>query len=126
MDDVTIMKVTLEEQYAIHRVLRRMTEFRLELNLKKCHFCYQEIEFLGYHISKNGIRTTNKHLQAIKDFPVPTNSREVQQSLGLFSYFRRFIPSFSRIAKPLLDLLRKDSAFCFSSECKNAFQHLKT
>ena len=126
MDDVTIMTVILEEHFdAIHRVLRRMTEFRLELNLKKCHFCYQEIEFLGYHISKNGIRPTNKHLQAIKDYQVPTNSREEPQILGLFSYFR-FIPSFSRIAKPLLDLLRKDSAFCFSSECKNAFQHLKT
>lgn len=54
-----------------------------------------------------------------------TTAKAVQSCLGLFSYFRRFVPQFSRIAKPLQDLIRKDAFLDFNQDCYNAFCELR-
>lgn len=72
-----------------------------------------------------GIRPNDHHLSAIKNYPVPTNTKQLHSCLGLFSYFRRFVPGFSRIALPLLNLMREGVPFNFDKECDSAFSVLR-
>lgn len=97
----------------------------MELNLGKCKFCYAEIEYLGYLVNAQGIRPSNRHIENIRSYPLPRNAREIQSCLGLFSYFRRFVPNFSRIAKPLLDLAKSKCPFEMTDERVSTFNELR-
>jgi len=57
------------------------------------------------------VKPDPKKVKAIREFPQPGNQKNVKQFLGLADYYRRFIPNFSKVAKPLTDLLKKESAF---------------
>lgn len=109
----------------LERVLIRLREYRLELRMSKCKFLFNEVDYLGYTVNKMGIRPTDAHIRAIRDYPIPKNVKQLQSCLGLFSYFRRFVHSFSRIAKPLCDLLKSDAVFVFDNACVSAFQQLR-
>lgn len=83
------------------------------------------MEYLGYFIDPSGIRPTENHLNTVKNISLPKNQKELQTCIGLFSYYRKFVQSFSTIAIPLLDLLRKDVKFHLSEECIKAFNYFK-
>ena len=126
MDDVTLATDTIDEHIdLLGRVLRRLAEFRLEIKLKKCQFCFSEIELLGFTVSEKGIRPNNAHLEAIKSMPFPTDANQVNKCLGLFSYFRRFVPSFSAISQPIRNSIKPGSKFEFDENCKRAFVTLR-
>jgi len=82
-----------------------------------------KIEFLGYVITHNKALSP-RHTEAINEFKQPANVHEVQCFLGLTSYFRRFIKDFSLKARPLQNLLRKDTTFCFDEKCMKSFNLL--
>jgi len=84
-----------------------------------------KIEFLGYVITHNEATLSPRHTEAINKFKQPTNVHKVQRFLGLTSYFRRFIKDFSLKARPLQNLLRKDTTFCFDEACVKSFKLLK-
>lgn len=127
IDDIAIATRTIPEHFdLLGRLLRRLAEFRLEIKLSKCQFCYTEIDLLGFNISKHGIRPNNGHLEAIHVFPTPKNVADIQKCLGLFTYFRRFVPSFSSIAAPLRNLTKPGVDFVFDEGCKLAFEELRT
>lgn len=126
MDDLLLAtKDLIEHKLMLSKILQIMSRRGLSLNMEKCQFVRTEIEYLGYAVSSKGIRPSDHHIAAIKKYPLPTNAKEVQSCLGLFSYFRRFVPSFSRVAKPLQNLLWKDAAFNFDKNCYEAFYQLK-
>ncbi|KAG5308159.1 TF28 protein, partial [Pseudoatta argentina] len=78
-------------------------------------------------ITLNGsVRPSEHKTRVVINFPTPTNAKQVQSFLGLTGYFRKFIPAYSEIARPLSDLLKNDAMFRFDDEQKNAFQKLKT
>lgn len=125
MDDILVATATPDSHLAIlKRLFNRLGEYGLEINLKKCYLLQSSIDYLGYSANKNGIRPNDSHCATIKNYPIPKNTREVQSCLGLFSYFRRFVPSFSRTAGPLLNLLKTDKPFVFDSDCERAFYTL--
>lgn len=125
MDDLLLDTENLSEHKQLpSKILRTLTCRGLSLNMKKCKFVCTDIEYLVYVVSAQGIRPSNGHMAAITKFPAPTNAKEVQ-SCWLFYYLRRFVPSFSRIAKPLQNLLRKDAFFNFDQNCRDALNHLK-
>ncbi|XP_068140351.1 LOW QUALITY PROTEIN: uncharacterized protein [Drosophila tropicalis] len=80
---------------------------------------------MGYLANSTGITPKPAHIQAIRDLPIPRDSKELERCLGLFSYFRRFVSGFAKIACPLSRLLRKDTPYVFSEECLEAFRTLK-
>lgn len=126
LDDIMIATEDLEEHKKILKeVLTTLAEAGLILNFEKCKFAYEEISYLGYVVNVMGVRPNDEHLQAIMEFPVPKNTKEVHCCVGLFSYFRKFVKDFSRIAKPLSQLTRKDAVFMWSDECMKAFEFLK-
>lgn len=103
MDDIIVATAGFEEHEALLRmVLNRIKLRGLTLNLSKCKFGYRKIEYLGYSVSAAGITLSDSHIKDIRNYPVPTNQRELQSCLGLFSYFRRFVPSFPRSPDPCL------------------------
>lgn len=126
MDDISLATKTFAEHVdLLQRVLLCITENGLELKLSKCKFCFDEIEYLGYKISSEGILPSDAHTLAISNYPVPKNAKQHHSFLGLASYFRRFVPAFSRIAKPLHALLKNDVRFDFDQQCLRAFGTLR-
>ena len=105
IDDVNVHSKTYEEHLKdLEEVFKRLRKAGLKLRMDKCKFCFSEIEFLGYIIGKDGIKTDEKKLEKIKNYPKPTTITELKGFLGLASFYRKFIEGFSKIAKPLLKL----------------------
>lgn len=84
---------------------------RLEFRFDKCYFLFEEITYLGYRISAGGILPSDDNIEAALQYPLPRNTREVHTFIDLDRYFRRFVTNFSRVAKPLYDLLKKNVQF---------------
>nr|GEW17153.1 reverse transcriptase domain-containing protein [Tanacetum cinerariifolium] len=80
---------------------------------------------LGHKISKNGIEVDKAKLDVIAKLPHPTTVKGIQSFLGHAGFYQRFIKDFSKIARPVTRLLKKDTPFLFSKECVEAFPTLK-
>ena len=102
LDDIIIFGRTFEEHLShLASVLERPREVNLKAKLSKCNFLKQQVHYLGHVISSDGIATDPSKTERITNWPTPRNVQEVQQFLGLASYYRRFIQNFAGIAKPL-------------------------
>ncbi len=87
-------------------ILQRLHEFGLVLNLEKCELGRQAVDFLGHRISADGVVPLLKHVEAIQEYPRPTDMRSLQSFLGLVNFYRRFVPAAAMILRPLTDDLR--------------------
>ena len=83
------------------------------------------MKFLGHTISSDGISVDPTKVQEVMDWESPTSVHQIRSFLGLAGYYRRFIPDFSRIAKPMTELLKKEVKFVWNDKCEEAFQTLK-
>jgi len=105
-----------KKQLTVKIVLKRAEEYGLEINKRKCQLLEQRIEFLG-HVTENGkLYPSPEKTRAVLKFPEPRTIKQVQSFLGLTSYFRKFIPNYSRIANPLSNLLKKNHIFQFGEK----------
>ena len=126
LDDILVFSRTLEEHMThLQAVFDRLLAAGLKLNPDKCRFICDEVDYLGHVLTPGGLKTSSKHVQAVKAFPVPTSVTQVRQFLGLASYYRRFIISFAKVAQPLHALTKKNAQFEWSSDCQRAFELLK-
>lgn len=127
IDDILASTVTISDHLdLLSRLFRTLSDNHIELNVKKCSFLKTCIEFLGYYVTYNQIRPSDRHIENVSNFPVPTNDKSLQRFLGLMSYFRKFIFRFNNIANPLYDLLnRKESQFRFEPNHFESFERLK-
>jgi hypothetical protein len=127
LDDVIIYSKGSFEQHVDHirQVFTALRKANLKVKLKKCHFILPNIHFLGHVVGRDGIKPDPEKIDKVKNFPTPTNITELRSALGLFSYYRKFIKDFSRIAKPMLTLLKKDEPFNWDNKQQQAFDRLK-
>lgn len=126
VDDVIVPAKTEDEALSnLERVLNTCKDYGLELNIKKCHFLQRRIQFLGNIIENQQISPTPEKIKAMAKYPQPKDTKQVERFLGLAGYFRKFIPDFALIAKPLTDLKKKDTPFRFNDEHITAFNRLK-
>nr|KYP63065.1 Retrovirus-related Pol polyprotein from transposon 17.6 [Cajanus cajan] len=109
----------------LNTVLRRCVETNLVLNWEKYHFMVTEGIVLGHKISRRGIEVDPAKVEVISKLPPPTNVKGIKSFLGHVGFYRRFIQDFSKIAKPLSNLLVKDVKFQFDDNCLSAFSLLK-
>ena len=118
VDDITMYGGAFEESLAnLETVLRRCIEKNLVLNWEKCHFIVNQGIFLGHVIFSTGIEVDKAKVELISKLPPPTSVKAVRQFLGHAGLYRRFIKDFSKIAKPLYELLENDSKFVWDDRC---------
>jgi hypothetical protein len=126
MDDFSVYGKTFADCLAnLDKVLTRSGEVDLVLNWEKCHFMVKQGILLGHVISKRGIEVDKVKVEAVEKLPPPTNIKSLRSFLGHARFYRRFIKDFSKIPKPLTNLLQKDVPFDFNEKCLAAFQTLK-
>ena len=126
LDDIIVYSKTFEEHLEnLGIVFERLKEANLKLNPKKCNLLCRKVAFLGHEVSESGISTDPSKVQAVKEWPQPNTATEVRQFVGLASYYRKFIPSFATICKPLHKLTEKDAKFVWTNHCQSAFDTIK-
>ena len=126
LDDIIIFSETEEEHLAhIEEIFRRLEDANLKMKRSKCDFFKKHIHYLRHLISADGIRPLKDKLDTIRDMPAPCNSKEVKQFLGLVGYYRKFVPHFAALSRPLTKLMCKDKVFKWTHECRKAFNALK-
>ena len=107
LDDIIVFSWTPEEH--VHRlkaVFNKLRAAGLKLKPSKCDLFRKEIKYLGHVVSNEGVSTDPDKIKSVTEWPQPTIMTEVRSFLGFVSYYRRFIPSFSKVSKPLNKLLQ--------------------
>jgi hypothetical protein len=126
-NDILIYSMSyLEHVDHVKQVFQVLYQEQWKVKLTKCSFAKQEIAYLGYVISAAGVSTCPKKVQAVADWPVPQNIKELRGFLGLAGYYRKFVKNFRVIAKPLTELLKKHVVFHWNQDHDTAFHILKT
>ena len=126
LDDTIIVGRTFEEHLMnLEEVLQRFEASKLKLNPDKCRWALQEVAYLGHIVSKDGIRTDPSKVEAVKNWAPPRSLKELRSFLGLTGYYRKFIPGYSKVAKPLTNLTKKDAAWLWGELEQTAFDGLK-
>ncbi|XP_028805181.1 uncharacterized protein LOC114760092 [Neltuma alba] len=105
--------------------IRHVVEKQLYAKLSKCEFWLNEIKFLGYVITRDGVAVDLSKVEAMLNWEWPKMVTEVRSFLGLAQYYRRFIRDFSRIALLLTKLIWKNQPFEWDVKCEVSFQELK-
>ncbi|XP_054275642.1 uncharacterized protein K02A2.6-like [Macrosteles quadrilineatus] len=125
-DDIVVHGATQAEcAHNLRMCLRRLTEYDLHLNRKKCTFFETKIEYLGHLIEQNKISKSPEKIKAVMEMSRPHNADEVRRFLGMITYYSRFIPNLSTLSCPLRELLKKKHRFQWTTECESSFQKLK-
>jgi hypothetical protein len=102
-----------EEEHEEHLrlILQKLWDHRLYTKLSKCEFWLKQVAFLGHTISKGGISVDPSKVQDVLSWKAPTSVGDIWSFLGLARYYQRFIKGFSKIRKPMTELLEKDKNF---------------
>ena len=127
LDDVLIATSGnfTEHVKRVEEVLTRLMKAGLTINPAKCMWGQHEITYLGHKLSRKGVLPCPLKVRAVMEFVPPRNIRGIRQFLGLCSWFRKFIPRFSQVAKPLTELTKKDKPWSWSPACQEAFEKLQ-
>jgi hypothetical protein len=126
MDDILVYSNSLEvHAQLLSQVFQLLQDNQFFLKLSKCEFAKQQLEYLGHTISGAGVSTAPSKVQAVLDWPVPQNVKELRGFLGLTGYYRRFIKHYGIIAKPLTQVLKKEISFQWTPLTQEAFDTLK-
>nr|ATA66765.1 Pol [Haliotis discus hannai] len=106
LDDLIVFSDSFEEHLLrLEKIFQRLRESGLKLAAKKCDFFQEQVKFVGHIVSADGIQTDPAKIEKIVNWPTPKNSEEVRQFLGFAGYYRKYVKNFSRIARPLSELL---------------------
>ncbi|GKA82397.1 putative reverse transcriptase domain-containing protein [Tanacetum coccineum] len=126
INDILIYSKSKEEhEEHLKLILELLKKEELYAKFSKCDFWLPNVQFLGHLIDSEGIRLDHAKIESIKDWASPKTPIEIRQFLGLVGYYRRFIESFSKIAKPMTKLTQKNVKFEWGEKEEAAFQLLK-
>ena len=126
MDDILIYAKTREEHdNLVRETLKRLQENGLAVSADKCVWRTTEVEFLGYVLSREGVKMANDKVDAVLSWKTPESLTEVQSFLGFANFYRRFIQDYSRVARPLTELTKKSEKWAWNNEAEAAFKELK-
>jgi len=131
VDDVCVHSKTFDEHCAhLEKAFELLRKHNLVVKLSKCKFAQLEVKFLGHIISYGQVRTNPEVLTAVQRWQRPSGTgkqavKAVRSFLGLVGWYRKFIPRFADLARPLIDLTKKDVEFKWTQECQHAFEALR-
>ena len=126
LDDIIIFSKTEEEHLQhLEEIFIRLRKFGLKMKREKCSFFKKHIQYLGHLVSERGFEPLPEKLESIRKMPAPRTAKEVKQFLGLIGYYRKFVPRFAVISRPLTKLTRHNVVFEWTEQCSKAFNHLR-
>ena len=128
LDDVIIFSRTFEDHVKhLEVVLNKLHEAGATLKFSKCHFFRRSVDYLGHKVLPHKLQVLEKNLQSIAKAETPSSKREVRSFLGLCGVYRRFVPNYATISKPLTSLTKKGApeSFELDAEQTGAFEDLK-
>ncbi|XP_054827489.1 uncharacterized protein LOC129324320 [Eublepharis macularius] len=119
----------------VRKVLSTLIKHKLPVKLSKCEFHKEELDYLGYRISSQGLKMDPAKVQALESWEAPQTRRQLQSFLGFANFYRPFIENFTQIALPVTDLLKTkgkggqekspQAKLQWTPECQQAFEKLK-
>ena len=122
-DDILVYSKSMEDHaHHVRQVLSILRKEKLFGNLAKCTFAKDKLVFLGFVVSSKGIEVDDSKVEAIRNWPTPTNVSQVRSFHGLAGFYRRFVKDFSTIACPLNELTKKNVPFVWGKAQQNAFE----
>jgi len=127
MDDMLIAtpdNLVFHKQ-CVHKILDKLEKHDLYLKPEKCMFTQKRIEFLGVILENNTIQIDPTKIKGVAEWPYPRNPTDVRFFLGFTGFYQYFIPNYSRVARPLLDLTKKATPWIWTETQMKAFETLK-
>lgn len=126
IDDIIIYGETREQlKERTEKVLEKLNEYNVELNMDKCIYEATELIFLGHKLSANGITATPEKVEAVRNFRQPASAEETRSFLGLVNFVGKFLPDLATVTEPLRRLTKKDEPFVWQTEQQSAFDKIK-
>ncbi|XP_062201998.1 uncharacterized protein LOC133904517 [Phragmites australis] len=126
IDDILVYSQNeVEHEEHLRMVLQKLRENQLFAKLSKCEFWLKEVPFLSHIISAGGVSIDPSKVRDVLNWKPPQNVSEIRSFLGLAGYYRRFIEGFSKIAKPMTELLGKGAEFKWTTAREASFNELK-
>ena len=113
-----------EHSGIVKEVLKILSNNKLSIQTKKCHFHQTKIDYLGVIISKNSVEVDLIKIKGVAEWPEPKEKQEVWQFLGFCNFYRHFIQGFAKVTKPLTELTGK-MEWKWGMEERSAFEKLK-
>jgi ribonuclease HI len=127
IDDILVFSKTAEEHAEHLRiVLGKLRQHQLYAKFSKCEFLMEEVAFLGHVLSAKGVAVDLSKIEAVSKWQTPKFVAEIRSFLGLAGYYYQFVENFSKIAKPMTELLKINTPYVWSDKCEASFQELKT
>lgn len=127
LDDIIVFSTSLQEHIInLEKVFKKLRESNFKIQMDKSEFLKLETAYLGHVISKDGIKPNPDKISAIKNYPLPNTRTEIKRFLGLLGYYRKFIPDFAKITKPLTQCLKKGSKIVQDQNYIQCFEKCKT
>ena len=126
LDIIIFSKNELEHLEHLEEVFHQLRKAGLKMKCSKCDFFKSEIYYLGHLISADGISPLPDKLTTIKTMPAPKDVKGIKQFLGLTGYYKKFVPRFADISRPLTSLTKKEMKFMWTTECQKSFELLKS
>jgi hypothetical protein len=121
IDDILVYSRSAEE----HEQHLRVVLGKLRIHQLYAKFWLQKVSFLGHILTVEGVAVDPEKVAAVSEWKQPTSISEIQSFLGLAGYYQRFIEGFSTIARPMMELLKKDKKFVWTETCEQSFHELK-
>ena len=126
MDDIVIFSRTFaEHMIELDAIFDKLLEANITLKASKCVIASHAVDFLGYRLSKDGIKPQERLVSAILEFKQPETRKAVKSFLGMAGFYRNFIANFADVARPLNNLTSDNVQFSWDDSCEKAFQELK-
>ena len=126
LDDILIFSDNeLEHEHHVKKILERLRNAGLQIDLKKCEFHVTRTKYLGFIISTDGIEVDPDKIAVVRDWKAPTTVKGVQSFLGFCNFYRRFIRDYGIVARPLVNLTKTGVKFVWTQACQDSFLKLK-
>ena len=126
LDDIIVFSKDVETHIErLGEVFTRLRQAGLKLKPSKCTLFAKRVQYLGHVVSDQGVETDETKVQCVRDWPIPHHRKDVRAFLGTCGYYRRFIPNYSEVSRPLSQLSSKQVPFKWDPEAQNAFDRLK-
>lgn len=127
LDDLVIFSKDFKSHLThLKRVFDLLRKAGLKLKAEKCTFGVKELHYLGHIVTKDGVKTDPKKIEAMTRFPAPKNLKQLRTYLGLTGYYRKYIRNYAKIAQPLTLLTKQTEPWAWGPTQQKAFSDLKT